>query len=62
LTEARRALAALEGATRQIDVDLPTFEMPAAEPDDDGPEPLVSSDMELVDHIKQLRARKQYIE
>jgi hypothetical protein len=59
---AKRALAALEHATRQIDVDLPEFEMPAAEPDDDGPEPLVSSEMDLEEHIRVLRARKQYSE
>jgi hypothetical protein len=34
--------------------------MTTAEPDDDGPEPLVSSDIELQDHIKLLRARKTY--
>jgi hypothetical protein len=43
-------------------LDLPSFEMPEAEPDGDGPAPLVSSDMELAEHIKQLRARKMYME
>jgi hypothetical protein len=31
---------------------LPRFEMPEAELDDDGPKPLVSSDMDLEDHIE----------
>jgi len=61
IAQAQEALEALENATDELDVDLPEFEMPEAEPDDDDAnEPLVSSDMSLDEHIRQLRTRKSY--
>jgi hypothetical protein len=61
LSEAKTALAALERATNELVVDFPEFEMPEAEPDDDhADEPLVTSDMDLEEHIRQLRMRKNY--
>jgi hypothetical protein len=64
LEEAKRTLKELEEATDLLAsrVDLPEFEMPEAKPPDDGPEPLVSSDMNLLEHIDVLRARKEYAE
>ena len=62
LTKAKASLAKLEHATEQLvdRRDLPRFGMPEAEPDEDGPEPLVSSDMDLDEHIERLRERKRY--
>jgi hypothetical protein len=62
LSEAETALAALERDTDRFwTVDLPEFEMPEAEPDDDdADEPLISSDMDLEEHIAALRKRKNY--
>jgi hypothetical protein len=62
LTKARKAVTALQRETVKLVPrrDLPEFEMPEAEPDNDGPEPLISSDMPLEEHIEVLRARKRY--
>jgi hypothetical protein len=61
LAQAQTALAALERATDELVVDLPEFAMPEATPDDDEADgPLVSSDMDLQEHIMQLKKRKAY--
>jgi hypothetical protein len=63
LSEAETALEKLEIATYKLDdVDLPEFKMPEPEYDDEPDEPLVSSDMDLEDHIAALRKRKSYEE
>jgi hypothetical protein len=61
IAQAQEALEALESATDELDVDLPEFEMPEPEPDDDdADEPLVSSDMPLLEHVTKLKKRKGY--
>jgi signal transduction histidine kinase len=50
----------LSEARIDISIDLPPPPVPEAEPPEDGPEPLVSSDMDLIDAIEVLRARKDY--
>jgi predicted house-cleaning noncanonical NTP pyrophosphatase (MazG superfamily) len=47
-------------ASIDIAIDLPIPPIPQAEPSDDAPEPLVSSDMPLEEAIDALRARKDY--
>jgi hypothetical protein len=42
------------------EIDVPEPVLPDADPPEDGPEPLVSSDMALVDAIAVLRSRKDY--
>ena len=49
-----------EASSIDIDIDLPVPAIPQAEPAEDGPVPLVSSDMPLDEAIKILRARKDY--
>ena len=49
-----------DAASIDIDIDLPVPAIPQAEPSEDGPEPLVSSDMPLEEAIDALRARKNY--
>ena len=49
-----------EAASIDIDIDLPVPAIPQAEPAEDGPVPLVSSDMPLDEAIRILRARKDY--
>jgi len=62
LTKAKESLEALDAASKQLvsPRDLPDFDLPEAEPKEDGPKPLVSSDMFLLEHIRRLRARKSY--
>ena len=38
----------------------PDFDLPEDEPDNEGPEPLISTDMPFVEHVARLRDRKQY--
>ena len=49
-----------DAASIDIDIDLPVPPIPQAEPTEDAPEPLVSSDMPLEEAIDALRARKNY--
>jgi hypothetical protein len=62
LDASREALAALQHATDGLvrRRDLPAFDLPEAEPSEDSPAPLVSSDMPLEEHIARLRERKRY--
>jgi len=64
LNRAKKSLQALQHATTRLirRRDLPSFNLPEAEPDEAGPEPLVSSDMDLEEHIEALRDRKCYSE
>jgi hypothetical protein len=56
----RTKLAALEVETEGLDLDLPPATLPEPITDDDQPEPLVSSQMPLIEHIRVLRERKDY--
>jgi hypothetical protein len=49
-----------EAGEIEIEISLPPPPIPEAEPAEDGPDPLVSSDMPLVEAIDILRARKRY--
>ena len=61
LEELRERLEQMQVAVDGLDIELPPMEVPEAELDDvDGPEPLVTSEMDLVDAIEILRARKDY--
>ena len=60
LEEAREKLSALEVAVEDLDIELPPFELPTSELPLDGPEPLVSSEMPLLEAIQILRDRKRY--
>jgi hypothetical protein len=53
-------LAAMEQAADDVDLMLPPFEPPQPRVAQSAPEPLVSSGMGLVEHIRALRARKDY--
>jgi len=55
-------MAVLEGEKRigDLDLNLPDPVLPEADPAEDGPDPLVSSDMPLKDAIDTLRERKNY--
>ena len=63
-----RAQAALDALREQLDqagdidieIDLPPPALPNAEPPENGPDPLVDSEMDLVEHVEVLRARKNY--
>ena len=51
----------MQVAVDDLDIELPPMEVPEADLDDvDGPEPLVTSEMDLIDAIEILRARKDY--
>ena len=61
LAELKVTIEQMEVAVEDLDIDLPPMELPEPEVDlDDQPEPLVSSDMELIEAINVLRARKDY--
>ena len=59
LENLKEQLDALEGVG-DFDLDIEPPDLPEADPPEDGPEPLVSSDMDLVEAIEALRDRKNY--
>ena len=59
LENLKEQLDALEGVG-DLDLDIEPPELPEADPPEDGPDPLVSSDMPLVEAIEALRDRKNY--
>ena len=61
LQELREKIDQMQVAVDDLDIELPPIEVPEAELDDvDGPDPLVTSEMDLVEAIEILRARKDY--
>src|SRR6185369_16796266 len=60
LTELKATIEQLEVAVEDLGIDLPPMELPEPVIETEAPEPLVSSDMDLIEAIGVLRARKDY--
>jgi hypothetical protein len=60
LTELKASIEQMEIAVEDLNIDLPPMEVPEPVIETEAPEPLVSSDMDLIEAIGVLRARKDY--
>ena len=60
LTELKATIEQMEVEVEDLDIDLPPMALPEPEITEDAPDPLVSSNMDLINSIKVLRARKDY--